>query len=98
MLNEKSTGLLEGEQLAEKLNEATMPLSGVCSQFNFLMGKVLTIIDASIADERQNKALKDLIKNSFREQMDWVTKVSTNHFGLIGITEEQEKQLQEEEI
>ncbi len=35
---------------------------------NFLQGKVLTIIDAAIHEERANKAIKDLIKWAFREQ------------------------------
>lgn len=30
---------------------------------NMLLGEVLTIIDAAITDERQNKATKDLVKN-----------------------------------
>ena len=32
-----------------------------------LLGKVLTIIDSAIQDERQNKAIKDLIKNTIWE-------------------------------
>jgi len=32
-----------------------------------LSGKILTLIDASIADKQQNKALKDLIKQRFRD-------------------------------
>lgn len=30
-----------------------------------LSGRVLTVIDASISDERQNKATKDLVKKEF---------------------------------
>lgn len=33
------------------------------------LGKILTQIDASIVDERQNKALKDLIKSECNEFM-----------------------------
>ncbi len=32
-----------------------------------LTGKILTIIDGAITDERQNKAVKDQIKNEVRE-------------------------------
>lgn len=92
-----SSQVLSGEELAEKIEKGKLPLSSIMAQFNFLQGKVLTIIDASIQDERQNKALKDLIKNSFYEQMDWVTKLSTGHFGLIGVTEQEAKDLELEE-
>jgi len=30
---------------------------------NMLLGEILTIVDAAITDERQNKATKDLVKN-----------------------------------
>lgn len=43
-----------------------------------LQGKVLTIIDASILEDRQNKAIKDLIKKSFNEQIEWTYKVATD--------------------
>jgi hypothetical protein len=51
---------------------ATLPLSGVHAQLNFLMGDVLTIIDASYSNPEQNKAIKDLIKNSFRARHNWL--------------------------
>jgi hypothetical protein len=50
----------------------TLPLSGVHAQLNFLMGDVLTIIDASYSSPEQNKAIKDLIKNSFRTKHKWL--------------------------
>lgn len=37
-----------------------------------LLGKILTIIDASIADVKQNKAVKDLIKNNFFQEYEEV--------------------------
>jgi hypothetical protein len=38
------------------------------------LGQVLTIIDASISDKKQNKAIKDLIKNSFHDRIHFVYK------------------------
>ena len=35
-----------------------------------LAGKVLTLIDASIAEDKQNKAMKDLVKQYFRETIE----------------------------
>jgi hypothetical protein len=37
----------------------------VVTDLSHLLGKVLTLIDASVTDPRQNKALKDLIKTEF---------------------------------
>lgn len=84
--------------LADKIDKATMPLSGIMSQLGFLKGKVLTIIDASISDERQNKALKDLIKNAFYEQQSWITKVTTGEYGLVGTMGKLEEESLIEEI
>lgn len=39
--------------------------------FKNLAGKILTIIDAVITDQPQNKAVKDLVKNEFREKIDY---------------------------
>lgn len=38
----------------------------------FLLGKVLTIIDASYSDERQREAVKSLIKDKFHSQLDYL--------------------------
>lgn len=35
----------------------------------YLTGKILTVIDSSITEPRQNKAVKDLIKNHIRDEM-----------------------------
>lgn len=42
------------------------------TQVSFLQGKVLTVIDAILSDERQLKATKDLIKSAFSEQLSWI--------------------------
>jgi len=34
-------------------------------RFSKMLGKILTLIDASIGDKQQNKAIKDLIKGDF---------------------------------
>lgn len=38
----------------------------------FLLGKVLTIIDASYGEIAQKEAIKSLIKEKFHSQMDWL--------------------------
>jgi len=42
----------------------------ICNQVKFLQGKVLTVIDASyIVNEKQAKAVKDLVNKMFSEQL-----------------------------
>ena len=50
----------------------TLPIEAAISQFNFLQGKVLTIIEASSEDHGKVKAMKDLVKSAFRDQMAWM--------------------------
>ena len=35
----------------------------------YMTGKILTVIDGSITNPQQNKAVKDLIKNHIRDEM-----------------------------
>ena len=46
--------------------------SFVARHLRWLMGEVLTIIDATIDDERKLKATKDLVKDKFSSKMDWI--------------------------
>ena len=39
------------------------------NQFSYLVGRVKTVIDASIADKQQNKALKDLLAQEIWKTM-----------------------------
>jgi hypothetical protein len=47
------------------------------TQIGFLLGKVLTVIDASIPDREQKKAAKDLIRAQFHEQKRHVFALTT---------------------
>lgn len=53
-------------------DEKGLPHSAIETQVKFLQGKVLTVIDAAFADREQKKAVKDLINQQFREQLDWI--------------------------
>lgn len=46
--------------------------NAILSQVKFLQGKVLTVIDAVSAEKEQKKAIKDLIKNAFSQQLNWI--------------------------
>lgn len=52
--------------------EESLAYTGIESQFGHLKGKVLTVLDAVIEDERKLKASKDLVHQQFREQIDWI--------------------------
>ena len=60
--------------------EKKLSYSAIDTQINNLRGKVLTIIDASIADKEQRKAIKDLIHSIFSRKLDWIYQTSTYPF------------------
>jgi hypothetical protein len=37
-----------------------------------LLGKILTIVDASYTDVQQREAIKSLVKEKFHDQVDWL--------------------------
>ena len=49
----------------EKLITHTFLLSSLSR----LLGKTLTVIDASVVDKQQNKAMKDMLRNIFSNEM-----------------------------
>lgn len=53
-------------------SQYTLPLNAIQAQISFIQGKVLTIVDATYASSAQNKAVKDLIKDVFRTQQNWI--------------------------
>lgn len=53
-----------------------LPISAIHAQISFIQGKVLTIVDATSASDAQNKAIKDLIKDAFRTQQNWISSLA----------------------
>ena len=55
-----------------KLNQLVVLRNVVLDNWNgerkFFLGKILTIIDATISDQEQRKGIKDLIKQSYYEK------------------------------
>lgn len=47
----------------------------ILSQVKFLQGKVLTVIEASNTNEKQSKAIKDLVNKMFSEQLTRISKM-----------------------
>ncbi len=59
-----------------KMQEGSLCLGGIISQIKFIEGDILTIIDSAIAEDRHNKATKDLVKNVFSRQMRWISSLA----------------------
>lgn len=49
--------------------------SFLLDSFRKLMGKTLTVIDASITDKQQNKAMKDMIRGIFSDEMEFAAEL-----------------------
>lgn len=59
----------------DPLNGASMCYAPIAAQFSFLEGKTLTVIDASFSDHVQRKAVKDLIRGHFRDQLRHISSI-----------------------
>jgi hypothetical protein len=58
--------------MSDRTNAGTLHYDGIEAQLMFLKGKVLTVIDAVLVEDKQCSATKDLIHQQFREQLDWI--------------------------
>ena len=58
------------------LGEKLLSHSFLMDSFRKIMGRTLTTIDASIVDTKQNKAIKDLIRGIFSDEMDFSASMS----------------------
>jgi len=57
------------EEEAIERGEKLICYSAIEHKVKQMAGEILTIVDASIVDEKQNKALKDLVKGRIRETL-----------------------------
>lgn len=67
----------------------SLDCDAIHSQVNFLQGKVLTIVEASISDKEQRKAVKDLIKSSFSDQLTWIRQLCYPEIRMMTTNEAQ---------
>ncbi len=68
--------------------EKALSHSFLMDSFRKLIGRTLTIIDASIADKQQNKAIKDLIRALFNEEMSFSSEMAYDQGELQEMIEE----------
>ena len=82
------------------IGERALSHSFLMDTLRKVMGKTLTIIDASVMDKNQNKAIKDLLRNVFSDEMafsaelafdqDVITKFANKSFQKMSNEEQEE--------
>lgn len=78
---DKRAGVAEG--LPKATGDFTYSESVLTAQLRFMLGRLLTIVDASISNPEQNKAIKDLITKEVWERRDWIVETGQGT-GAIG--------------
>lgn len=72
-LNEKTGAITNTfEEPLERSEEKALRFSLASRHFRWLQGEILTIIEATIRDERQLKAVKDLVRDKFSSKISWL--------------------------
>lgn len=66
------------DEVMDETTSATLTVGQVVTLSRRLEGKLLTICDAIVSGDRQNKAMKDLVKDTLREFRFRVEAVSGN--------------------
>lgn len=70
----KIDGLAHSKYEIEAGKEAAMRFSLISKQFRYLLGEVLTVLEATIENDRKLQATKSLVKDKFHSKIDWVYK------------------------
>lgn len=60
-------------------SDIPLPTSMVIQGLGWLLGRVLTVIDSSIPEGQQNKALKDVIRTSFADEERQILEFADNY-------------------
>lgn len=60
----------------DDLSSLKLSVRDIIEQMNYLQGKILTILEASISTNPQLKASKDLVKDAFSERMNWIPQLA----------------------
>lgn len=66
---------------AKEITSGLMHYDEISAEIKKLAGKLLTIVDAAYVNESQNKAVKDLMKNGIRTQLNQIYEKSHREFG-----------------
>ncbi len=90
-MNNSKKGYASGSPIGKPLNEPIVKLNlyDFHAQFNFLLGRLKTLVDATISDPVQNKALKDLIAQDVWHRYNYILEITGVGGKLVndGVTE-----------
>lgn len=78
--------------------EKALSHSFLQDSFRKIMGRTLTIIDASVIDKDQNKAMKDLVRNIFSVEMEFADNMAYDQNKLTHVAGEHFKDATDEEL
>ena len=78
----------DGKELKIEDYERLFAHSFVMDTMRKLMGRTLTIIDASVANKVQNKAVKDLVRQAYSDEMEFSTQFGFDQDVMIPMAEE----------
>jgi hypothetical protein len=87
-----------GESYGAVPGERLLTHSFLMDSFRKLMGRTLTIIDASVHEEIQNKAMKDLVRNVYSDEMEFASDWAFDQEILVKMGEENFEELSDEEM
>jgi len=71
-----------------KYGEKALSHSFLMDSFRKIMGRTLTVIDASIVDKNQNKAIKDVIREIFSDEMQFASELAFDQEELSKVATE----------
>ena len=87
---QETTTLIAGTKLADH--------AFVLRVMGHLLGNVLTTVEATTVNEKQAKAIKDLMRQHFSREMEFVTSMMYNQQELDTVAEEWIKDILDEDI
>ena len=90
----KEIPTIPSTELSELMGKKRFSGNEITESLNYLLGRVLTIIDASISESKQNKAVKDLIKGEFIWDMSTISDKLCNG-RIVEVNEEELNQCKE---
>lgn len=83
------------EKYESSVGEIALSHSFVMDVLRKVMGRTLTIIDASIIDKQQNKALKDLLRQVISDEMEFSADMAFNQEGLMATIKDEDIEMSE---
>lgn len=86
-----------GSSYGAGVGERALSYSFLMDTLRKVMGKTLTIIDASVMDKTQNKAIKDLLRNVFSDEMEFSAEMAFDQELTTKLADESFAALSEEE-